>query len=201
MLRLFVCSNSWRRAAGLLVLAGGMGLSLGCTIGEGDSGGTSASTDATGGPTSSTSSSDGTTVGSATSDQTSSGESGDACSDGDDDCPSFGCVDLQTHPYNCGACGIGCAAFGDGACIDGVCSAGLGPCFNTGVAITCDMKCDSDGAACVEAGCDGSTVILYGSDFDACDARNPDGDAQAVACDDPLNQDGVQIARCCCRGA
>jgi hypothetical protein len=73
----------------------------------------------------------------------------------------------------------------------------LGGCIGTGAWASCAMYCEANLDACVEGGCDGSTVAYY-KDATDCDASQPDG-TEATPCDAPLVMDGgISFARCCC---
>ena len=73
----------------------------------------------------------------------------------------------------------------------------LGECLGTGAWQTCAQWCSANDSACVEGGCDGSTVVYYG-DVDACTAMGQgQGDAQACDADFQMGG-GISFARCCC---
>lgn len=73
----------------------------------------------------------------------------------------------------------------------------LAECFGLGVWQSCTQYCAALDADCVEAGCDGATVVYYG-DVDACVAMRSDGESDQ-ACDAEFMQGGgVSFGRCCC---
>lgn len=73
----------------------------------------------------------------------------------------------------------------------------LGECLGTGAWQSCAQWCSANDAACVEAGCDGSTVVYYG-DVDTCTSMGV-GNGDAQACDAAFQMGGgISFARCCC---
>lgn len=75
--------------------------------------------------------------------------------------------------------------------------AALGECLGIGAWETCAQWCGANDQSCVEAGCDGATVVYY-DDVGACTSmRAAEGDA--AACDAGFAMGGgVSFARCCC---
>jgi hypothetical protein len=76
----------------------------------------------------------------------------------------------------------------------------LGECFGIGIWESCDQFCEANDAVCVEGGCGGATVVLYG-DAMACIDMRSNGDADQP-CDAGFDQQGggVSFGRCCCDG-
>lgn len=73
----------------------------------------------------------------------------------------------------------------------------LAECFGLGVWGSCAQYCEAGKAECVEAGCDGATVVYYG-DVDDCVAMSSGGGANQ-SCDAPFQQGGgASFGRCCC---
>jgi hypothetical protein len=74
----------------------------------------------------------------------------------------------------------------------------LGECIGLGAWETCAQYCEAVTEVCVEAGCDGSTVVYYG-DVAACTAMRP-GDGAATPCDEGFAMGGgASFGRCCCQ--
>jgi hypothetical protein len=77
------------------------------------------------------------------------------------------CVDPMTSDEHCGLCDNGCGRLekGPGAaggCLEGMCLAGWGMCFQNYQPFTCDDLCGQfSGFSCVENGCgiDGGTIL------------------------------------------
>ena len=81
---------------------------------------------------------------------------------------------------------------------DGVDCPALGECFGIGIWESCAQFCEANDATCVEGGCDGATVVLYG-DAMACIDMRSNGQADQP-CDAGFDQQGggVSFGRCCC---
>ena len=109
---------------------------------------------------------------------------GDATADDDDGDTSSGAADESTTAPPCR--GEDCPA--------------LGECFGIGIWESCDQFCEANDAVCVEGGCGGATVVLYG-DAMACIDMRSNGDADQP-CDAGFDQQGggVSFGRCCCDG-
>ena len=83
------------------------------------------------------------------------------------------------------------------ACEGADCPA-LAECFGIGIWESCAQYCEALEATCVEAGCDGATVVYYG-DANACIAMRSNGESDQ-ACDAAFDEQGggVSFGRCCC---
>jgi len=81
---------------------------------------------------------------------------------------------------------------------DGADCPALGECFGIGIWESCAQFCEANDATCVESGCDGATVVLYG-DAMACIDMRSNGQADQP-CDAGFDQQGggVSFGRCCC---
>jgi hypothetical protein len=115
---------------------------------------------------------------------TADASTGDATADDDDGDTSSGAADESTTAPPCR--GEDCPV--------------LGECFGIGIWESCDQFCEANDAVCVEGGCGGATVVLYG-DANACIDMRSNGDADQP-CDAGFDQQGggVSFGRCCCDG-
>jgi hypothetical protein len=74
----------------------------------------------------------------------------------------------------------------------------LGECIGIGAWESCAQYCEAVLEACVEAGCDGATVLYY-PDVGACTAMR-DASSAATPCDQDFAMGGgASFARCCCQ--
>jgi len=74
----------------------------------------------------------------------------------------------------------------------------LGECIGIGAWESCAQYCEAVLEVCVEAGCDGATVVYYG-DVASCNAMQGNG-GEATACDEGFAMGGgASFARCCCQ--
>jgi hypothetical protein len=74
----------------------------------------------------------------------------------------------------------------------------LGQCLGIGAWQSCAQACEAVTDTCVEAGCDGATVVYY-PDVGACTALR-DGSGAATPCGETFAMGGgVSFARCCCQ--
>jgi hypothetical protein len=74
----------------------------------------------------------------------------------------------------------------------------LGECIGIGAWESCAQYCEAVLDVCVEAGCDGATVVYYGDVAD-CTAM-ADGNGEATGCDEGFGMGGgASFARCCCQ--
>lgn len=74
----------------------------------------------------------------------------------------------------------------------------LGECVGIGAWESCAQYCEAVTDTCVEAGCDGATVIYY-PDVGACTAMR-DGNADPMPCAETFAMGGgASFARCCCQ--
>ncbi len=73
----------------------------------------------------------------------------------------------------------------------------LGECIGTGAWNNCAQYCSANLDVCVEAGCDGQTVVYY-NDVGSCTDMEADG-GEAIGCDEDFaTGGGISFARCCC---
>ena len=110
----------------------------------------------------------------------------DQCGEGLTLCPG-GCVDAQSDPNNCGACGNACPS--DGACEAGACvadcSAGLTNCNGSCVDVATDLdNCGSCGLACPDGSpcTDGACIAPCPPELLACDGGCVDADNDRWNC-------------------
>jgi hypothetical protein len=74
----------------------------------------------------------------------------------------------------------------------------LGECIGIGAWESCAQYCEAVLEVCVEAGCDGATVLYY-PDVGACTAMR-DASSAATPCDQGFAMGGgASFARCCCQ--
>lgn len=75
---------------------------------------------------------------------------------------------------------------------------GLGECIGLGAWESCAQYCEAVLEVCVEAGCDGSTVVYYGDVAECTDMQG--GNGEATPCDEAFGMGGgVSFGRCCCQ--
>lgn len=185
------------------VLAVGLGLGLACgspddgeegmitTFGSGDIGETSSSGDGDNDSGSDTAASDGGGAEDSGSGETSGGD-GDGEDDGaaeEDEGGGFvpTCDADEDCPINDGI----------GGCEMGQCLPTISACIPTANYLDCASVCEEQGATCIEGGCDGASMWLFGTP-DACMSESPDN-GLASACDKLFAQHPEPVARCCCR--
>lgn len=104
------------------------------------------------------------------------------------------CKDFQSDGVNCGGCGKTCSS----GCADAMCLPALGECIDSESGFsTCDAYCQTNGGKCVEAGCDGATIVGFNGTVLCMTDEGPK--PQSEACNFPQTWDSGRIAvRCCC---
>lgn len=104
------------------------------------------------------------------------------------------CKDLQNDGANCGACGKVC----EGGCGGGECLPIYGECIvEEDGFLTCDDYCQTEGAQCVESGCDGDTVKGYVNPINCLDDVASNHYAEPCSQPQPWGP-GRNAVRCCC---
>ena len=104
------------------------------------------------------------------------------------------CIDITTNSNHCGSCSGVC----EGGYEGGKCAPKYGACINTRSGFeSCDAYCASIGETCVEEGCAGSTVLIYGSKNDCEAAEFATPIAEPCGTVQEWSFGGTDI-QCCC---
>ena len=123
-----------------------------------------------------------------------------------------GCIDVASNSYHCGGCDMVCPSNGldivnfpaqPTPCIDSVCMPTVGACVFLDMYPNCDLACAVSNRTCVQQGCFGHTMFIFGVVFPGNPMCNPDtGNPYEldIACDasPPPEYFGVESSVTCC---